>query len=547
MALKTFFLRAVIASGAFCVCLAAGADEFRYLPSRVLSVEECAEVNASMTVVGDVRQGNTTRAYAWTKANGLEVVGDIGVESHATGVSENGNVVVGSFVTTQDETRAFVWTQARGAVDIGDLGGTYAVATDVSANGNMIVGSSEDADGFRQAFRASLNKAIEGDVQGLGTLGGDNSEALFVSADGRTVVGRSQVSNGDWHLFLWTAAEGMVDLGTLGGDRILVRDISDAAAVIVGAAENASGLLVPFVWTETTGMIRVPGVANVRGTVELVSDDGSALYGQAGFGGSVLNAFQLSLSNLSLMKLGSLFEQRVSLVSSASADGSVIGGQSVNQGGKLEAFLRAEESTPPGFLKQRRLLPLQRILRKVFGPQSIENLFFVDVPCISDDGHTLIVEATGEDGATLFLYVEIDDYPVIRGGGSGESYFESRPLNVEIAESVSVSLSNAGAMAEIYPSNEVVTYVALYADYASQYQQAAASLKVNGKNNAKVRDLYISYRYMALQLTYYAYAYTYYYVYLPSLGTAEYSSETLESLYDSYYYQNLDLEDLLDD
>lgn len=545
MSLQSLSLRAVVATGALVACLTSHADDFRYLPSNVLSVEECTHISGDMTVIGDVQLSDSVRAYAWTKSGGLNVAGALGSESHATAVSKDGRVVVGTYRTAGGDTRAFVWTKGAGAADIGDFGGSYVIANGVSANGNIIVGAAENEMGHLRAFRATLDQALDGNLPGLGTLGGNQSEALFVSADGQSVVGRSQVASGDWHLFVWTAADEMVDLGSLGGAQVDVRDVNDDASVIVGSAQNAEGLFVPFLWTPATGLVRVPGVGNVGGAVEFVSDDGSFLYGQASIGDAVRDAFQLSIPNFSLVQLGSLFKQRAALVSSASADGSVIGGQSFNEKGNMEAFLRAKQSTPPGFLKQGRLLSLEKVLKKVFGPQLIKDLFFVDVPCISADGHTLIVEAR-KAGMRTFVYVEIDQYPVI-DDDSGKSYFDTRPLNAEIAQFMAAALENANLMSESNPSNEVAPYVALYADYAAQYQQAAANLMLSGQNDAKVRALYASYRYTALQLTYYAYVYTYYYVYLPSFGTAEYSSETLESLYYSYYYQNLDLEDLLDD
>ncbi|HEV7279423.1 MAG TPA: hypothetical protein VGN57_04345 [Pirellulaceae bacterium] len=519
------------------------------MPTNVMSVEDCAHHDDDMTVIGDVQLKDSVRAYAWTKSDGLEVVGTMGTESHGMAVSEDGSVVVGTYMTEGGEERAFVWTEAEGTLDMGDFGGSYVVANDVSANGNIIVGAAENEMGHLRAFRVTVDQAMEGELPGLGTLGGNQSEALFVSADGQTVVGRSQVRNGDWHLFRWTAGDEMRSLGSLGGTQVQIRDMSDDAKVVVGTAQNSDDLFVPFVWTQTTGLVRIPGVGDAGGAVEFVSDDGSYLYGQASIGGSVRKAYQLSLSNFSLLQLGSLFKQRATLVSSASADGDVIGGQAINQKGQLEAFLRVEESMSSGFLKQGRLHSMHEVMTSVFGSQMAQAHFFVDVPCMSHDGHSMIVEARKSGNMTTFMHVEIDDYPEMDDDDDeqGGSYFESRPLRAEIEQYMSMAFDNATLMAEAYPSTEVASYVALYADYAQQYQAAAANLMLNGRNDAKVRGRYASYRYYSMQMTYYAYAYTYYYMYLPSFGTADYSEETLEAMYQSYYYQNLDLEDMMDD
>jgi len=158
-----------------------------------------------------------------------------GAYSFASGVSADGNVVVGDSYSTNGPgpgvSTAFRWTN-NVMTDLGTLtGGSYSQASGVSANGNVVVGSSGSTNGER-AFRWTNNVMTD-----LGTLtGGSNSQAKGVSADGNVVVGDS----GD-RAFRWTNNV-MTDLGTLpGGTSSFARGVSADGNVVVGGSTSTNG------------------------------------------------------------------------------------------------------------------------------------------------------------------------------------------------------------------------------------------------------------------------------------------------------------------
>ena len=81
------------------------------------------------------------------------------------------------------------------------------------------------------------------------------SYATDVSADGNVVVGGSRVNisenNWEYHAFIWTPQDGMVDLGTLGGEWSYGEDVSADGSVIVGHSQlgGEDGNYDAFRWT----------------------------------------------------------------------------------------------------------------------------------------------------------------------------------------------------------------------------------------------------------------------------------------------------------
>ena len=131
-------------------------------------------------------------------------------------------------------------------LDLGTLGGTSSTssinseATAVSGNGNIVVGSSLTGDPVNIGSHAFLWQS--GVMIDLGTLGGsgphDGSSGLDVSDNGQVVVGVANTADGDGHAFRWKASTGMVDLGTLGGSGSAAWGVNDNGSVIVGQSDT---------------------------------------------------------------------------------------------------------------------------------------------------------------------------------------------------------------------------------------------------------------------------------------------------------------------
>lgn len=512
---------------------AANADSFDRLPGQIENVADCD--SSAEVVVGDADFSGVVRAYRWSAAGGLEVVGTRGEESYGYAVSDDGDTVVGSFIKN-GETSAFVWRKAVGCVDIGDLGGGFARANDVSAGGNVIVGTSTDEEGRRRAFRATFQQSLDGNLKNLGTLGGQNSEGLFVSADGQVVVGKSQVAGGDWHLFYWTQNLGMLDLGSLGGADIFPLDISDDGSVIVGDAQTGQGDVVPFLAKKAVEAKRIQGIGNVLGSAEVVTGDGRFVLGQAQLLGiSARQTFRYRIANAFVEPLGSLFSTRSAFVSSADGDGEVVGGYSIDSKGRSVAFLIAPtmESGQP--------VSVDALLNKVFENDTLPKLRFSDVPCVSANGKAFVAKGWVKgSGRPAFVRAEIDRYPAV----VEESYFETRPYQAEIATYVSLASTYTSNLYFTYGPIPAIYYAYLYAEYARQYQAVCASLTLDGIDDAGTAATYLEYRSVATQYSYYAYENAFYHVYVATGGDADYSTEAAYYSYYAYYYQQFDLDDL---
>lgn len=528
-----FLSLAMVVLATFVLCLTTRADSFERLPLQVVSVVDC---DAAVDVVaGNAAYGSAVRAFLWSNANGLVIVGTRGSSSSARAVSADGTTAVGSFVK-EGNTSAFLWKKPVGCVDIGGLGGDHSVANDVSTTGNIIVGEARNADGELRAFRATFDQALNQDLVDLGTLGGLESQALFVSGDGQVVVGRSRVAGGAWHVFQWTGADGMIDLGSLGGDILFVEDATEDGSIVVGSAENEEGVFVPFMATEADGTRRVVNVGDVPGSAAVVSGDGAFIFGQAQLEGTAeTQAFRTRLPSFSLLPLGGLVPNGASFVSSASDDGKVIGGAAENKNGKLQAYLRVQG------VEKGKPTSLDRILNKVFENDVLPTLRFVDVPCLSTDGKTLVGQATVKGTSDVaFVRVQIDAYPPI----INQRYFYTRPYSAEIASYVQLTADYTQAMVDAYGTGGFVGYADAFADAAVAYQELCAALVIDGINDAATEAQYLEYRANAATNSYYAYFYAYYGVYLPSGGTAVSSGDASTYAYYAYYYQQADLDEL---
>ena len=160
-------------------------------------------------VVGYNLVGPTTRsAFRWT-AGGMQTLGT----GDAVGVSADGAVVVGTTAFSQGGVDAYRWTAATGMQPLGALpdDNIYSRASGVSSNGDVIVGTISGAtNNNREAFRWTPSTG----VVALGFLTLDaRSEAFGVSPDGNVVVGRSFSFNGPVRAFRWSASGGMQALG----------------------------------------------------------------------------------------------------------------------------------------------------------------------------------------------------------------------------------------------------------------------------------------------------------------------------------------------
>jgi probable HAF family extracellular repeat protein len=282
--------------------------------------------------------------------------------SIATGVSEDGKVVVGYSLNAQggsgfywrqwdyNSQRAFYWTLSEGTQDLGSLEGERTWANAVSSDGKVIVGGYYASGYISRAFRWTRDKGM----QDLGTLEW-YTDALDCSADGSTIVGSSYGScQGYWGVFafLWTFQTGLQCLGALPGYRFThAYGISFDGSIVVGESNKDWA---PYwhegeawLWTKQHGMQGL-GVLPPWGTsaAREVSDDGSTvigvLYNNYGTGDDApwINphrAFRWR-KETGLQDLGTLGGERTNVFHAVTYDGKVIFGKSQTVTGEWRAF-----------------------------------------------------------------------------------------------------------------------------------------------------------------------------------------------------------------
>ncbi|GBC94200.1 hypothetical protein HRbin15_02708 [bacterium HR15] len=136
-------------------------------------------------------------------------------ESEARAASRNASVVVGWAHNHLGERWAFYWVRAtRTMYGLYPLAACCGEATGISENGLVIVGRSHSAQ--TEQWHACL---WWWNVSGyspsdLGTLGGDESEALACT-NNQIVVGWSHIPSGQRRAFRWTPTGGMEDLSSV--------------------------------------------------------------------------------------------------------------------------------------------------------------------------------------------------------------------------------------------------------------------------------------------------------------------------------------------
>jgi probable HAF family extracellular repeat protein len=211
-------------------------------------------INASGWVVGPatVPPGGQFHAFLWRKDSGMKDLGSLGGSSEARAVSDEGQIVGCSDVSS-GVNHAFSWTQAGGMVDIGTLpGSSYACATDVNDAG-QIVGYSYMPDGFPHAF----SRTPAGEMVDLGPEA--PNPTVHVNASGQVAwVGR--LSNGELHNMSWTQEGGLLDLtppGTSVNPTLATIGLNESGE-IAGVTSISQDLYHATLWEPTTADTTAP-------------------------------------------------------------------------------------------------------------------------------------------------------------------------------------------------------------------------------------------------------------------------------------------------
>ena len=281
-------------------------------------------------VVGDSEGPSGSEAFRWENGSmiglGLLVPEGMTGLSSATGVSDDGSVVVGYATTETTDFVGFRWEDS-----MEPLPGSARFSSwyDVSADGSVIVGAADTG--------AEAARWVNGAMEPLGA--GNNSHARAVSSDGSVVVGRSRFTPGG-EAFRWENGS-MIGLDSVYGASSLPRDVSADGSVVVGSAVGGA-----FRWED--GVMEILGnqPSGIFSTATGVSADGSVLVGQGSFDNVreaviwdadrgmrrikdvLVNDFGLDLTGWTLSE-----------VYDVSADGNVIVGAGQSPQGNLEGWI----------------------------------------------------------------------------------------------------------------------------------------------------------------------------------------------------------------
>lgn len=216
--------------------------------------------DGSVLVGSDV--SGDQRAVRWVNGS-IEDLGVLpdGINSRATDVSDDGNVVVGfSNVTFQPgayQPRAFIWRDgqmtALGVLNnTGMAGNDQSAATAVSGDGTTVIGSARMANEAGQVASQGFVWR-DGTMQHIGMVPTSHPQGSFatvsaVSYDGRAIAGQARsMAHPGGEAFRWYDGD-ITLLGTLGGDTSYSTDISDDGSMVVGVSANASGAWRAFIW-----------------------------------------------------------------------------------------------------------------------------------------------------------------------------------------------------------------------------------------------------------------------------------------------------------
>jgi probable HAF family extracellular repeat protein len=349
-------------------------------------------------------------------------------ESHASGVSADGSVVVG-YSGAGTGAHSFRWTAAGGMVDLGVLaGGGWGAAYGVSADGSVVVGYSSITGGYGRAFRWTAG----GGMVDLGVLPFEyNSSAYGASADGSVVVGEN--TGGDPRAFRWTAAGGMVSLGVLPGDGASqANGVSADGSVVVGGCFNPAYRA--FRWTAAGGMADLgdlPGANPDSAVASNVSADGAVVVG-ADYTPSGDRAFRWTAAS-GMVSLGVLPGESDSEAYGVSADGAVVVGHNYAPFGFV-----AFRWTAAGGMRD-----LRDVLVTDYGLGSqLAGWTLTEATACSPDGRSVVGEGTDPAGNTEAWIARFDAPPQVTATQVNDgSAQRSRVTSLQVTFSTQVSFA----------------------------------------------------------------------------------------------------------
>jgi probable HAF family extracellular repeat protein len=210
------------------------------------------------TIVGSARDtSGIEQAGIWVRGTEWRLLGSFPNAapcdtslSGASGVSRDGQVVVGIAKNTCAVSHAFRWQASTGMVDLGSsVAGQASYAIGVSGDGNVGVGYQELATGQRAGARW-----LNGREELIPGADGFVAQAMATNNDGSVVVGhtcRPALGNTEQSAWMWTAQGGTTCLpapqrifppaGSLGLLVVVEANATSDDGQVIGGGQNIAG------------------------------------------------------------------------------------------------------------------------------------------------------------------------------------------------------------------------------------------------------------------------------------------------------------------
>ena len=318
-------------------------------------VADAVSPDGSVVVGSVTTPGGVAEAAEWTQSSPIVLKGASGnpVQGNATGVSNDGTVIVGVLDGTQGipTTPAFSWTNGVETTITGLGSPSYSTASAVSPNGSIIVGGAGFG-GYDLGYVLNgTNSPVE--IPAKNTVSGlDSASASAVSSDGSVVAGTYFATgtslNGSPFVWIDGQFHEIIESGASSGTATAV---SSDGSVVVGEQTFFSGSQLAFSWTAQNGPTNLPfpdGVSTPM-TATGVSDNGSFIVGYYGGTGASPSATtmafiwnQATKTTESLKQyLGDLVPAgwKLTVATAITHDGNTIVGEGIDPGGRQESWI----------------------------------------------------------------------------------------------------------------------------------------------------------------------------------------------------------------
>jgi probable HAF family extracellular repeat protein len=272
-----------------------GADEKPLLVELETRSESLpAAVSASGAVVVGSLNGNG--AFYWMPTTGVIFAGGL----EASGVSRDGHTIVGWALDSNGIRQAGIWTRGTEWRLLGSFAGSagpcdtsLSSATGVSRDGQTVVGFASNGCASSHAFRWQES----GGMVDLGsTVQGQNSRALGVSADGNVVIGDQELANGSRQGARWQNGRQELMTGPDGPAGPALATNQDGSIVVGRVCTSATGRVddqSAWMWKPQGGTTCLPAPRRLVSPgpsiiveAAATSDDGQVIGGSQNVGGS---------------------------------------------------------------------------------------------------------------------------------------------------------------------------------------------------------------------------------------------------------------------